>query len=252
MYLCCGITETGNASHNEDAFLIGRRIVTDGKAEKNLKPPFFAAVCDGVTGEECGELASKMCLEQLRLSRYGAFSVKTFPKKISAIHARLRRYGRWHKNASNMQTTLCALHLAEDGILSFVNVGDSRLYRFRGNELKQLSKDQSLVQLLYEGGSLMPEERRSSSHGHIVLSVMGSEEKEPEPEIKTIGNDFNLGDIYLLCTDGLSDALLDAEIEAVLVLPLSLSQRLDKLVEVAVGKGIRDNITIVAIMKNPF
>lgn len=244
MYYCCGITEKGTMPHNEDAMLIGKNVSDSGASEQMLEAPFIAAVSDGVSGELSGELASRMCLEQLRDVK---LTKKTrLKQKIKEIHQSLADYSSADPDTINMQATLCGIAVGENNRINIINVGDSRLYRYRGGRLRQISRDQSLVQLLYEEGSITKEERRTHIHRNIIFPVLGNISSEPEIDVHPLEGGMKYGDILLLCTDGLSDYLSAIDIEEILELPKSLPQRLELLVKKALEKQCKDNITIIA------
>lgn len=245
MLYCCGITDKGTVcDHNEDAFLIGKAVTLDGGTESNEKAPVIAAVADGVAGEASGEVASKMALELLA-------EVKPSPKtdyeeKVLDIHYALQKYGEGHKK-SNMQTTLCALIVEADGRAVMINVGDSRMYLYRGGKAKQLSRDQSLVQMLYEQGHITPEQRQGHAQKNVIFPVLGNHMEEPVPQISVIEGGLVHGDIILLCSDGLSDWLTVGEIEDSLAQPKRLPKRLADMAERAITNGSNDNVTVVGI-----
>lgn len=245
MFYCCGITDTGAVrDHNEDAFLIQKNVMTSGETETETGFPLIAAVADGVAGEASGEVASRKALEMLA-------AVKPSPKtdymqKIMSIHRSLQKYGVSH-NTRNMQTTLCALAVEQDGKAMLINAGDSRMYLYRGGILKQLSRDQSLVQMLYEQGHIAPEERRGHARKNVIFPVLGSLDSDPEPQICEIEGGLSHGDIIILCTDGLSDSLTAGEAEEILSRPKRLTRRLADMVEKAVQNGSHDNLTVVGV-----
>lgn len=245
MFFCCGITDTGNTRpHNEDSFLINKIVMTHAAMESNLSEPFIIGVADGVAGESSGEIASKLCLELLSNIK---FSKDTdLKKKLAFIHENLRSYGISHDGTLNMQTTLCALAIDEDGVGYSVNVGDSRLYRYRNCTLTQISKDQSLVELLCDAGEISREETHSHAQKHVIFPVLGNVSSPPVPDIKEIGA-ITEDDLILICTDGLSDYVPVNDIESVLAKPIKLPKKLEQLVKLALRKGSRDNITIVAL-----
>lgn len=246
MYYCCGITEKGTMPHNEDAMLIGQTVTDSGAAEQNLEAPFIAAVSDGVSGELSGELASKMCLELVKGIK---FSRKTkLLQRLTDVHRQLADYGREHEENHNMQATLCGFAVDENDNINIINVGDSRLYRFRGGRLRQISRDQSLVQLLYEEGTITQEERKTHIHRNIIFPVLGNLNSEPKIDIQPLEGGMQFGDILLLCTDGLSDYLSQLDIEEILELPKSLPKRLEMLVKKALDRKCKDNITIIAVV----
>ena len=245
MYYCCAITDKGIRPHNEDALLVHKTILTDGVTERKLKPPFLIAVADGVSGEQSGELASEMCVKMLKDV---PFSSKTdMLAVLMQIHTNLAQIGAKHQNTMNMQTTLCAVGIDERGNMHTINVGDSRLYRFRDATLTQLSKDQTLVQVLFDNGTITHEERRTHKHRNIIFPVIGNVSNVPKFDISSEHQKLQPNDILLLCSDGLSDYVTDEEINLILQNPAPLVRRLQLLLELADSNGSRDNITLVAL-----
>jgi len=249
MYYCCGITEKGIRPHNEDALLLPRTVCTGGTLSTTTAAPFLAAVCDGVSGENAGEIASKSCLNALSALKY---TKKTnLNRKIIEIHHALAEQSRQNTLTANMQTTLCGFAIDETHALHCFNVGDSRIYRYRSGSLEQLSRDQTLVQMLYEEGTITSEEKRIHSHKNVVLPVMGNLNEEPTPEIRSFQEGMLAGDVLLLCTDGLTDYITAAEIEEILAKPVPLPDRLSAMVSLALSKGGRDNVTVAAAVRYP-
>ena len=249
MFYCCGITEKGIKARNEDAILLNNTVLTEGRMELKLDKPFIAAVCDGVSGENSGDIASKMCLAELAKQEFS--SEFNFTQAITKIHKQLKHYGMFHKNSANMQTTLCALAVDENQQMYCVNVGDSRLYRFRGSQLKQLSKDQSLVQMLYEQGKITYEEKGKHIHRNIIMPVLGNNTAKPTIDIDIISDEPMYGDVYLICSDGLSDYVIKSEIEEILSMPMCMTKRLSELVKNSLKKGCPDNVSIIAVTYMP-
>ncbi len=248
MYYCCGITEKGVMPHNEDALLIGRHVMTAGMVEQRMNPPFIMAVSDGVSGENAGELASVMCLEGVR--DIADFRKSQLHSGIMAIHEKLAEYSRNDENSRNMQTTLCGIAIDENQRISAFNVGDSRLYRYRGGELHQLSRDQSLVQLLYEEGTITQEELKTHVHRNIIFPALGNIKDTPRIDVEEIEGGLEYGDVLLICSDGLSDTLSNIDIQEVMDYPKSLLRRLEILVSMALEKGCSDNISAAAVVMN--
>lgn len=232
--------------HNEDALLIGRHVMTAGMVEQRLKPPFVMAVSDGVSGENAGELASVMCLESVRTIEN--LRLKQLRAGLMEIHEKLAEFSRNDPESRNMQTTLCGFAVDNNERVYAFNVGDSRLYRFREGELKQLSRDQSLVQLLYEEGSITREERKTHVHRNIIFPAFGNIKTPPKIDTEEIEGGFEYGDVLLICSDGLSDYLSTLDIQEVMELPKSLTVRLELLVKTALEHGCGDNISVAAAL----
>ena len=153
------------------------------------------------------------------------------------------------KSTANMQTTLCGIAVDENEGLHCFNVGDSRIYRYRGGTLEQLSRDQTLVQMLYEEGSISVEEKKVHAHRHIVMPVIGNLDAEPKPEVIVYPDGMRNGDMMLLCSDGLSNIVSDLEM-------LECAKEFHEpeaicrmLMSKALNRGARDNVTIVAVMR---
>ncbi len=249
MYYCCAITDKGIRPHNEDAFMIHRTVLTEGMTEINVSAPFLAAVCDGVSGEQSGELASSMCLNLLKDVSFSSRLDMT--DKLTEIHHTLAAYSRQRPETFNMQTTLCGIGIDETDRLHTLNVGDSRLYRYRSGCLTQLSRDQSLVQMLFDEGTITKEEKQHHVHRNIIFPVLGNLSTIPQFDIRCSEESIAFGDILLLCSDGLSDYAESTEIEEILAMPKPLVRRLRMLTDLALENGSTDNITILAVMRIP-
>lgn len=245
MYYCCGITDPGvNGEHNEDAFLINKTVMSASSLECTLEAPFAAAVADGVGGEQFGEVASRLALELL--SGVKISPVTDYKLKMLDIHRYIRKYGASKKHY-NMQTTLCGVVVDNKGGASIINIGDSKLFRYRGGIIKQLSTDQSLVQMLYERGEITEAQKKSHIHKNVIFPVLGNLESNPKVEITPIEGGICQGDLILICTDGLADYITRGEFEETLAEPVKLPKRLAALVELAKKGGSKDNITVVGI-----
>lgn len=245
MFYCCGITDKGIKSHNEDALLIHRKILHKGSMEFYLTAPFIAAVCDGVSGEKSGEIASKLCLENLKCIKYTHET--DLLQVVDSIHSNILKKSLRRRKHLNMQTTLCAIAVDEDNNILSLNIGDSRLYLYKNASLKQISKDQSLVQMLCDEGRITAYEKRKHSHRNLIFPVIGNKDSKPYAELKPIMDGQAFGDLFLLCTDGLTDYLSNSDIEDILSMPLHLSKRLRKLVDTSIENGCKDNISVVAV-----
>ncbi|MCR5717745.1 MAG: protein phosphatase 2C domain-containing protein [Oscillospiraceae bacterium] len=247
MFYCCAVTSQGIREHNEDALLIHRLVLTEGMTESRLTAPFIVAVADGVSGEKGGEIASETCMKMLREINFNSHT--DLDRELTGIHERLAQLGAKDDQTRNMQTTLCAVGIDENEELHTVNVGDSRLYRYRNGSLSQLSRDQSLVQMLYEEGSIRHWEMGTHKQRHIIFPVLGNLDSTPIFDIQMHHEKVEYGDILLLCSDGLSDTVSSLEIEEVLSRPKPLVRRLQILRELAQENGSRDNISVLALTR---
>jgi protein phosphatase len=122
------------------------------------------------------------------------------------------------------------------------HIGDSRTYCFRDNKLKRLSRDHSLVQEQIDKGLITAEQAREHPMRHVILRAVGIEQKIFPDLIK--GNSFP-GDVFLLCSDGLTDMVDDQKIQETLLLPIDLSKKITNLMNMAKSAGGSDNITVI-------
>ena len=245
MYYCFGITEKGRMTHNEDALLIGGKVVSEGTVSCTVSEPFVTAVSDGVSSEVSGETASRMCLEKINGINFEECSC--IADEIMKIHHEIRRYSEENPEYSNMQATLCGIAVdGEKNVISF-NTGDSRLYRLKNGVLEQITRDQSLVQILYEDGAITLEEKRTHVNRNLIFPVMGNVNSNPQIDEVSVES-METGEMFMLCTDGLSDYIEHSEIEKVLDGTQSPQERLEILVKKAIDGGSRDNITAILII----
>jgi serine/threonine protein phosphatase PrpC len=225
-----GTSDTGRRRRrNEDAFV--------------LRPPLFA-IADGMGGAQAGEVASKLAAAVLNESG----SVGTGEERVAELvhEANRRVFQRSNEDASTqgMGTTM-TLALVDEatGSIAIGHVGDSRAYRMRNGELEQLTEDHSLVQELMRSGKLSPEEAGAHPQRAVITRAVGT---EPDVDVDTFTVEGRPGDLYLLCSDGLTDMIGEDEImHAVRPHQGDLDAAARALVEAANRGGGEDNITVV-------
>jgi len=220
---------------NEDAFV----------AEGNV-----FAVADGMGGHNAGEVASALAVEGLRRAAAAGFSAaEGLVAAINTTNATIHEASGGLSEQRGMGTTLTALVPlpATDGEPQRVvvaNVGDSRIYLWRGNELKQVSADHSYVQELLSEGLITAAEARIHPRRNIVTRALGI---EGDVNADSWVLPMVVGDRYVLCSDGLVDEVDDAEIAAILRASTNPQVAADHLVQVANNHGGRDNTTVVVV-----
>jgi len=204
-------------------------------------------VCDGMGGHNAGQIASELAAKQFLHAYYhlGGTAQEAARHAILQAHHYIAEMASKVPSRYGMGTTLTALILKQDeGILA--HVGDSRCYRLREGVFEQLSRDHTLVARLVEQGVIPPEQARYHPQRNVIRQAVGvADPSEPlEPDIETFA--LQAGDLYLLCSDGLTDMVDDAEIEAILrdEPPTRAAWRL---VDRALANGGRDNITVVLV-----
>ena len=219
---------------NEDSFVV--------------EPPLFA-VADGMGGAQAGEVASRLAAAAFR--EYHEADGLDPEARLAAIiqEANRRIYDRAQTDteASGMGTTITAALVARDGI-AVGHVGDSRLYRIRGGQLEQLTDDHSLVADLMRSGRLTPEEAESHPQRSVITRALGTDR---EVDVDTFAVDAEQGDVFLICSDGLTTMVADDEILRTLEASDGLQTAAKALVKAANRGGGEDNITVVLFAVEP-
>jgi serine/threonine protein phosphatase PrpC len=231
-----GKTDCGlRRSNNEDAFLV--------------KPEFgFCLVADGMGGAAAGELASQIFSETaLEVFSTADLShsdtVKLVQQSFILANDRILKHTDEIPEHKGMGCT--AELMAFSGDKFFLgHMGDSRTYRFKNGQLTQLSQDHSLVQEQMDKGLITPEEARKHTMKNVILRAVGVDEN---PSLDLVRGVLSAGDLFLLCSDGLTDMIEDADMLPVLASTALLMQKAEKLVEIAKTAGGYDNITAVLV-----
>jgi protein phosphatase len=225
-----GVTDTGRKRlRNEDAFI--------------CEPPLFA-VADGMGGARAGEIAAGLAaaaLEEADTETRGADGVVAL---IAEANRRIWERSLNDPETAGMGTTVtAALVDASAAAVAIGHVGDSRAYRLRDGELAQLTVDHSLVAELVQSGILTPEEAERHPQRSAITRALGT---EPTVEVDAFTVESLPGDVFLLCSDGLSVMLGDEEVASVLsAAGGDVAQAAEDLVRAANARGGEDNITVV-------
>lgn len=205
---------------------------------------FLAAVCDGMGGEQSGEIASLLAASHLTpgtLEEAPQAALSAIRAANDAIcQASLAGSGR-------MGSTVTALYIDRNAAIT-CNLGDSRIYRLRGGVLTQLTTDHCKSERLVRMGLLTPEQARSHPSKHELTQHLGifPEEMLVEPDISQ-PLPLQRGDTFLLCSDGLTDMVDDAAIARTLASSGSTGKLARSLVQQALSSGGRDNVTVLVI-----
>ena len=233
-------------SHNEDS------IGTDAEIG-------FAVLADGMGGYNAGEVASGIAVAMLStemkqaldnhephmIDGSGETLAEKFVRENSAkANAAIFQTAKSQPQYAGMGTTL-VVALFFDNRMTVGHIGDSRLYRLRGDAFEQVTRDHSLLQEQIDSGMITKEQARYSQNKNLVTRAVGI-----DPEVETEIHTYSVepGDIYLLCSDGLSDMVQDDDIHETLTafqsnLPLAAKQ----LVQLANDSGGRDNISVILV-----
>ena len=224
-------SDTGlQRSANEDAYL--------------SRPPLYA-VADGMGGAQAGEIAARTATETLEREApeaAGPNAEDDLARLAGEANRRIFELARDDSSRAGMGTTLTGA-LVSGSEVSIVHVGDSRAYLFRDGDLRQLTRDHSLVEELRRQGQLTSEEAEEHPQRSVITRALGL---EPEVDLDLHTHQARTGDVFLLCSDGLTSMVREERVQEILVGSSSLREAVDALVEEANRNGGRDNITVVA------
>ncbi len=225
-----GVTDTGRRRlRNEDAFI--------------REPPLFA-VADGMGGARAGEIAAGLAaaaLEEAGAETRGAEGVAAL---IAEANRRIWERSLADPETAGMGTTVtAALVDAATGTVAIGHVGDSRAYLLRGGSIEQLTTDHSLVAELVQSGILTPEEAERHPQRSAITRALGT---EPTVDVDAFTVEARAGDVFLLCSDGLSIMVPDEDVAAVIdAAERDPARAAEALVAAANARGGEDNVTVV-------
>ena len=205
----------------------------------------FAAVADGMGGHRAGEVASAIAVTEFsRWLRWAAHPDEdALSHAVAEANHAIYTESRRDPLKAGMGTTLTAIWVDEKDVY-LAHVGDSRAYLFRNKALIQLSRDHSLVGEMLEMGVITYKEALTHPQRNYITRALGTG-KSVEPDILRI--DYKPDDVWLLCTDGLSNNLSTYEIAGVLSRDIPWQEKLDSMVGLALERGGRDNITALIV-----
>lgn len=218
--------------HNEDAVLAG---------------PDVFAVADGMGGHAGGEVASAIAVAGLAALRDLPGSSDPAAVLVDALRAandEIRRRARLDGAVAGMGTTVAGIARIEGSRVLVFHLGDTRVYRLRAGRLLQLTEDHSVVGELTRAGELTEEEARQHPHRNVVTRALGVED-DIDPAVETI--DVRVGDCFLVASDGLFNELPDAQMGDLLSTPGTVERRARDLLDAALFRGARDNVSVVVV-----
>lgn len=246
-----GVTDVGRVrDHNEDNFLIAEDMP-------------LAAVSDGMGGHASGEVASQITVDTLR--RYYTDThetgADTWPFPMPSLHVERDRMtvsiklantiihdtGKRDTSKKGMGCTADAIYFSQ-GRFFIGHVGDSRVYRIRGTQIQLLTEDHSLLNDYKRMKAMSGEETENFPHKNVVVRALGL---APHVFVDILVEEYQQGDLYLLCSDGLTDMLDDATILATITRFQSIDTASQTLVQQANEAGGVDNITALVVRVEP-
>ncbi len=215
--------------HNEDAFL-------------DCPDTGLWAVADGMGGHEAGDIASTAVIDALS-------QVRSFDSAYAYRHAvclalrdaNARLRGRRGERGAGICGSTVAVLIVHQNHYACIWAGDSRVYLYRDGEIRRLTRDHSVVQAMVDAGELSDDQARVHGGNHVITRAVGAADTL---ELECVHGPIRAGDRFLLCTDGLTGLVRDAELGAFLRRP-PLEASLGKIIAAALARGAPDNVTAV-------
>ena len=223
-------------------------MVRAGNEDSAMTSNFLVAVADGMGGHAAGEVASKIAIrataaiaKSLRNKDLAqGESEELLENSIAQIDLALAQSVDDNPLLAGMGTTLSALFL-RDGSIALLHIGDSRIYRLRGNNFEQLTTDHTVIQELLDQGTITQAEIATHPQRSVLTQVLMGEGRHL-PALTTL--EIKADDRFLLCSDGLTGVLSDKEIKAILK-GKGRGTAVDALIEAAHLNGAPDNVTVI-------
>lgn len=234
-------------NHNEDAFLV-------------LADEHLYCVADGMGGHASGEIASRIAIDELedfyrrtskdadltwpfKMDRGRNYEENRLATAIKLANARIYEAASSEANYRGMGTTIVSLHFAEDGVY-IGHVGDSRAYCLRDGALRQMTEDHSLLNDYLKAKKLTAEEIDAFPHKNVIVRALGMKDTVQVDIEHFQATD---GDLFLLCSDGLSGMVHDDALMAAVTASADLHATCTQLIELANAAGGNDNITCILV-----
>ncbi len=220
-----------------------------GRARRANEDAYFArapvfVVADGMGGAQAGEVASQLAVEAFErgLGDPGAASAEQLlAERVLEANARIHEMSQSSEDRAGMGTTITAAHVGDHDV-AVAHVGDSRAYRLRTGEFERLTEDHSLVEEMRRRGQLTAQEADEHPQRSIITRALGP---EPDVLVDTYSWRGEAGDVYLLCSDGLTSMVPEARVAEIMRGASSMRDAGRRLIAAANDAGGRDNITVV-------
>ncbi|MDR1212773.1 MAG: protein phosphatase 2C domain-containing protein [Propionibacteriaceae bacterium] len=220
--------------HNEDNYLVGRRIW---------------AVADGMGGQAAGDVASSIVIERLQVcDAAGPLCQDDLVAAVGAINQAILRYGSDNDEAEGLGSTVCGLASIslgqEQDHWAIFHVGDSRVYRYADDLLTRETVDHSEVEELIQAGKIDLSQARCHPQRNVLTRSLG-QSPPPRPDVLLLPP--MAGEVFLICSDGLTSEVSDDQIGQVLNGCPDPDQAADRLLRMALEAGGRDNVTVLVL-----
>ena len=242
-----GMTDKGMVrKDNQDSFIIEK---------VKTKDCLIVALCDGMGGAKAGGLASQIANRAFVSSVFGRLSARNnrpvdYERMLKDACREANdvayEYSQFSEEFNGMGTTIVGGVIKSNGVGHIINVGDSRAYLIsrRNDSISQITRDHSLVEDLLEHGVITPEQVKTHPQRNVITRAVGT---DAEVEADYFNFELGIGDILLLCSDGLSNTIGDGEMLEEAKSHREPEDLCRRLMDLALSRGARDNVTVVAV-----
>ena len=242
-----GLTDKGMVrADNQDSFIIEKL---------RTKDCLIVALCDGMGGAKAGGLASQIANRAFVSSVFGRLSARNnrpvdYERMLKDACREANdvayEYSQFSEEFNGMGTTIVGGVIKSNGVGHIINVGDSRAYLIsrRNDSISQITRDHSLVEDLLEHGVITPEQVKTHPQRNVITRAVGT---DAEVEADYFNFELGIGDILLLCSDGLSNTIGDGEMLEEAKSHREPEDLCRRLMDLALSRGARDNVTVVAV-----
>ncbi len=229
------LSEKGKRQHNEDSVFVPEH------SEVAL-----AVVADGMGGHKAGDTASAMAVEVIvnEIKRGGASPEKLIERAVQAANAAVYAASRKNSECRGMGTT-AVVAMPFMSYYVAANIGDSRIYHFHDGVVTQVSRDHSYVQQLVDAGYITRAQAAVHPRRNVITKAIGTSDEENADIFR---KEWQIGDMLLLCSDGLTSGLEDGDIARILSEEKDLKEACERLVSEALYGGSTDNISVALIL----
>jgi serine/threonine protein phosphatase PrpC len=250
MFEFAAITDVGPYFQiNDDRVMINGQIISDGMIDgKSDGACMVAAVADGVGGLQRGYEAAEIALEAIAELGQPGLGRAGIRRIMESANQKVIDRQNETNIRNGIMTTIAAIYFCNEACY-VINAGDSRVYRYRDGTMEQLSKDHSAIQNMIDTGEITVQEARSHPKRNVVTKCLGAEAKL-NARIVDHTNEVLVNDMFLICSDGISDCLTDGELLHVAAeRGISLTEMCKHFLNQAIDHGSTDNISICVIRR---
>lgn len=208
----------------------------------------FAMVADGMGGHNAGEVASSMACNSAKefvLTHYLQSDANAMMEEMmQEIHTNIRKASDHDSGYQGMGTTATAIFI-RDSYMYYSHVGDSRLYKYANSEMVQLTTDHTFVNAMIKEGKITPEQGEHHEMKHVLMQALGTVDKI-EPEVSSTTSAVHTGEYYILCSDGVHDAISETELKSFLSMQQP-SLAMETIKALCYQRKARDNFSLIIV-----